>query len=66
MEPELLVPQEVDRIFRTRPGWAEKQAIAGNLPHITLPDGQVRFVRSQIDRLIRPALVGARGEPGEN
>lgn len=57
----LLVAREVDRLLRYPRGRSAKLAKAGKLPHIKLPDGELRFDQSEIDKLLtttaRPAEV---------
>ena len=48
----LLTPYEIDRALRYRRGQSLRLAIAGLLPHITLPDGEIRFDPNQIERLL--------------
>jgi len=50
----LLIPIEVDRIFRYRPGKAERLAKRGKMPHIVLPDGSIRFRQEDIEHLLSP------------
>ena len=70
MEPvanRILHPVEVERLFRTTRGWATRQAKAGRLPYITLPDGQIRFVHATIERIIAAgSLPMPMGVPGVN
>lgn len=48
----LLMPREVDRLLRYPRGRSMKLARSGKLPHIKLPDGEVRFDQAEIDRLL--------------
>ena len=57
----LLTPREVDQFFRSPRGRAAKLAIAGQLPAIFLPDGEVRFNRQDISE----ALVKMSNRPTE-
>lgn len=52
MTRELLIPIEVDQILRLRPGKSERLAKRGKLPHVSLPDGSIRFRPSDIERII--------------
>jgi hypothetical protein len=47
----LLMPYEVYRIFRYPAGKSERLAKRGKIPHIRLPDGQIRFKRNQIEKI---------------
>lgn len=53
MMKTLLMPIEVDRIFRYRPGRAERLARKGRLPHIVLPDGEIRFDEAEIEMILQ-------------
>lgn len=48
----LLTPSEVDALLRYRPGRAIRLARAGVLPHIQLPDGEIRFDEADIERIM--------------
>lgn len=48
----LLVPREVDRLLRYPRGRAARLARNGQLRHVVLPDGEIRFRREDIDRLL--------------
>lgn len=50
--PLLLTPLEVDDVLRLKPGHSERLAKRDLLPHVTLPDGTIRFRRSDIESLI--------------
>jgi predicted site-specific integrase-resolvase len=49
---KLLVPQEVDRILRYPRGRASRLAREGKIPCIILPDGELRFDETEINRLL--------------
>lgn len=51
---QLLTPRDVDRILIYPAGRARRLAREGRLPAVTLPDGQIRFRREDIERLIDP------------
>ena len=51
----LLIPREVDRLFRWPPGRAKKLAKLGKIPSIVLPDGEIRFDEAEIESLQQPA-----------
>lgn len=50
----LLTPRELDRMLRYPRGRSLKLAKAGKLPHIVLPDGEVRFDEDEIEKVLRP------------
>lgn len=50
----LLMPREVDRLLRYPRGRSVKLAKAGRLPHVVLPDGEIRFDEDVIQRLLTP------------
>jgi predicted site-specific integrase-resolvase len=54
MFAQLLIPVEVDRLLRYRAGTAERLARKGKLPHVTLPDGSIRFIEVEIEALLKP------------
>lgn len=60
----LLLPREVDRLFRWHVGRATRLANKGLLPFIRLPDGQMRFDAEEIDRLLTASTIGG-GVPPE-
>ena len=50
---ELLKPKEVDLLLRYPFGRALRLAKAKKIPHIKLPDGEIRFDKAEIERLLR-------------
>jgi hypothetical protein len=52
MRIQLLKPDEVDFLFRYPTGRALRLAKARKMPHIILPDGEIRFEEEQIRRLL--------------
>lgn len=52
MFAQLLIPVEVDRLLRYRAGTAERLARKGILPHISLPDGSIRFYETEIEAIL--------------
>jgi hypothetical protein len=54
MDIQLLKPSEVDLLFRYPAGRALKLAKVGRIPHIVLPDGEIRFDEAEIRRLLNP------------
>jgi hypothetical protein len=49
----LLMPREVDRHLRYPRGRSLRLAKSGKLPHVVLPDGEVRFLQHEIDELLK-------------
>jgi predicted site-specific integrase-resolvase len=58
MAIELLKPDEVSLLLN----WQERRLLrlakTGRIPHIVLPDGQIRFEQVEIDRLIEQGRRG--------
>jgi hypothetical protein len=59
----LLLPAQVDRIFKWPRGRAARFAKANKIAHVELPDGEIRFVEAEIERLLNhsvrePATAG--------
>lgn len=52
--PRLLTPTEVDRWLAWPLGRSERLAKRGKLPHVVLPDGAVRFRRSDVAKMPKP------------
>ena len=52
-ELTLLTPRDVDRLLRWPRGRALKAARQGTLPAIVLPDGDVRFDRDELLRVLK-------------
>lgn len=52
MNVNLLKPNEVDLLFRYPSGRALRLAKRGLLPHIQLPDGEIRFDEKQIETIL--------------
>lgn len=51
------MPREVDRLLRYPRGRSLKLARAGKLPHIKLPDGEIRFDEQDLQRHLRTELT---------
>ena len=49
----LLKPTEVDELFRYGAGRSKRLAMQGLIPHIVLPNGDIRFTLSDIEKLIQ-------------
>jgi hypothetical protein len=49
-----LTPEQVDARLSWPPGRSERLARQRRLPHVLLPDGRIRFIWEQIERLIVP------------
>ena len=53
MTIELLKPREVDLLLRLPFGRSARFAKEGKLPHVVLPDGDIRFDAVEIKALLR-------------
>ena len=53
MDITLLKPGEVDLLFRYPSGRALRLAKSKRIPHIVLPDGDIRFDEAEIKAIIR-------------
>ncbi len=51
--PKLLYGEQIDKRLNWSLGRAEKLARRGNLPHVVLPDGAIRFEWDSIEPLVR-------------
>ena len=60
---KILFPIEVDSILRMDFGTAEKMARAGALPHIVLPDGNIRFREDDVARILQSQGEAMQGKP---
>jgi len=49
---KLLTPTELDEVLRYPQGKSQRLARRNLLPHITLPDGSVRFRLAEIEKLL--------------
>ncbi len=59
---ELLIPREVDELFRYPHGRSVKLAKAKLLPAVFLPDGEIRFDRKVIEELLSDMARGVSQE----
>ena len=60
---ELLNPFEVDDLLRYPPGRSQKLALADLIPHVRLPDGEIRFRKTDIEKIVcieNPAKTKAK------
>jgi hypothetical protein len=48
-----LYPEEIDKRLNWPLGRAERLARRRRLPHVILPDGSVRFVWGQVEKLLQ-------------
>jgi hypothetical protein len=63
----LLLPIEVDGLLRYRAGRSRQLAKRGKLPHLVLPDGEIRFVEEEITNMLRnPGVDPMRIVPVED
>lgn len=60
----LLKPSEVDRIFRYPRGRALRLIKAGKIAHIVLPDGEIRILQTEIERLLTAATSPMQEQQG--
>jgi hypothetical protein len=51
--PELLYPDDIDDRLNWPAGTARRMARRGRLPHVLLPDNEIRFIWEEIAPLIR-------------
>jgi hypothetical protein len=58
---ELLLPREADLIFRYPAGRTLRLILAGRIPAIHLPDGEIRIDRSTIEEIVLPRNIPERG-----
>jgi len=58
MDIALLKPAEVDFLLRYPAGRATRLAKRGQLPHIVLPDGSIRFREVEIEQLLAQRKEG--------
>ena len=56
MTEELLKPREVDLLLRYPAGRAARLAKKGLLPHVCLPDGELRFRESDLMQILHPSI----------
>lgn len=47
-----MTSSEIDSLLRYRPGRARRLAKDGRLPHVELPDGEIRFDQAEIEKLL--------------
>ena len=66
----LILGRDVDRLCARPRGWATHQARAGKIPHLRLPDGQIRFCPLAIENWLSSLAVASvhhrMGVPGDN
>jgi predicted site-specific integrase-resolvase len=62
----LLKPIEVDELLRYGAGRARRLALCGKIPHIILPNGEMRFDRSDIEKMIHDGRQGTLKKSGES
>lgn len=63
--PPLIDPREAGKLLRMLPARVVRLAKRGDLPCIALPNGEYRFVLSELEQWIatrcRPAVTGMEG-----
>lgn len=52
----LIKPRDVDRILGYRPGQAERQAKRNKLTHVVLPNGDIRFRKADVEKIISSGI----------
>jgi len=57
-EQRLLKPGEVDLLMRYPRGRCARLAREGRLPHIKLPDGEIRFLESDVQKILQEGRKG--------
>ena len=57
----LLTPADVDRILCYPRGRSKRLAKRGKIPHVRLPDGEIRFDADVIDRWLRECVPTCDG-----
>lgn len=55
MDTTLLTPREVDVFLRYPAGRTARLARAGKIPHIVLPDGEIRIDQREVEKLVSPS-----------
>jgi hypothetical protein len=50
---QLVKPSELDEMLRYPRGKCARLARASQLPHVKLPDGQIRFDPEEVERFLR-------------
>lgn len=48
-----LTDRELDILLRYPAGRCKRLALAGKLPYVLLPDGEIRFDQNEIERLLQ-------------
>ena len=56
---ELLTPTDLDRLLSYPRGRAKRLARKGAIPHVRLPDGEIRFDRQEIAEWLNARAVPA-------
>ena len=58
----LIPPSEIDSLLRLPRGRAKRLAIKGEIPHILLPDGEVRFDPEEMQNWLKRCRRSANSE----
>ena len=62
---DLIYGEEVDRRLSWSLGRAERLARKHKLPHYVLPDGSIRFVWDEVERMVRRVAVADESEASD-
>ena len=62
---DLIYGEEVDRRLNWSLGRAERFARKQKLPHYVLPDGSIRFVWDEVERMVRRVAVADESEASD-
>ena len=62
---DLIYGEEVDRRLNWSLGRAERLARKQKLPHYVLPDGSIRFVWDEVERMVRRVDVADESEASD-
>lgn len=57
MENTFLTPSELDRLLRLPRGRSRRMARRNLIPFLSLPGGEIRFDRAEIERWLRAKLT---------
>lgn len=57
---ELLTPRESDMLLRYPRGRSARLARKGLIPHVVLPDGEIRFQPAVVEKFLRDRAVAVK------
>lgn len=61
MNAKLIKPREMDAVLRYPAGRSARLARAGKIPHVELPDGEIRFDPDIVTAWLRSRATGEQG-----